>query len=67
MAKLTLCLNSISGDVKNNQIELSLERLRTNLHSYKATREQKFVALTDIPKYAESAKHIISAQEILME
>ena len=51
MAKLTFCFNSISDDVKNNQIVLFLERLRTTLHSYKATRQQRFVALTDVPSH----------------
>ena len=35
MAKLTFCFNSISDDVKNNQIELFLKRLKTSLHSDK--------------------------------
>ena len=51
MAKLTFCFNSISDNVKNNQIVLFLKRLRTTLHSYKATREQRFVALTDVSSH----------------
>ena len=51
MAKLTFCFNSISDNVKNNQIVLFLKRLRTTLHSYKATREQRLVALTDVSSH----------------
>lgn len=51
MAKLTFYFNSISDDVENNQIVLFLKRLRTTLHSYKATREQRFVAHTEVPSH----------------
>lgn len=65
--KVDILLYSTSDDVKNNQIELFLERLRTNVCDYKATREQKFALFPDVPKYLESDKYIIGSQGILTE
>lgn len=65
--KVDILLYSTSDDVKNNQIELFLERLRTNVRDYKATREQKLALFPDVPKYLESDKYIIASQGILTE